>query len=471
MMTGAKRLVPYMVGVLLLLSGCSANYALSKQPLIDDGELFVYIQPFPQEAERLTFRLEAVSAVRQDGSEVPLTLCLNTFNPELMKRQRIVASGILPPGMYRGLSFKAGKAVLKTEEGEADLLSAEKAVIAEFPFTITRKKATTLLLKFQADKSIADGFSFSPLFSAYQAGNPVPGLTGYVSNQRADTVTVFDKKTGQVVSVLATGRGPKGIAFDTFRNRAYLALSGEDAIASIDMNTGDTLSTIQLHDGTGPGDLALAPDGRLLVSVNPGSNSVSLIDPLSYLELKRIPVGEDPSTILVEPRAARRAYVFNILSNTVSVVDLANAVVAEDVTTETGPVRGQLNRNGDRLYVVYEESPYLTIVDTASLQASDQTFIRMPAEALKVDSMTDLIYIAGTQRSGVEIYDPLSLTAVDSIAGDSVSYITIDGQENSLLLLSPGTRTLTSVNINTKNTVFVLDVGEDPYQVAVMGER
>lgn len=471
-MTGAKRLALCILSVLPFLSGCAANHALTKQPLLDDGELYVYVQPFPQEAERLAFTLEQVSAVRQDGSEVPLTLTLNAFKPAEMRRQRIMATGILPPGMYRGLSFKAGKAVLKTEEGEADLLTAKKAITAEFPFTVTKKQASTLQVKFLAEKSIAGGFSFSPLFSLYQPGNPVAGLIGYVSNNGADTITVFDKKTGQVVSVLATGRGPKGLAFDKLRNRAYVALSGEDAIGAIDINTGDLLSTIRLHDGAGPRDLALTPDGRLLVSVNPGSNSVSLIDPLSYLELNRIPVGEDPSTVLMEPGAARRAYVFNILSNTISVVDTATAAVAGPVRTETGPVRGQFNRKGDRIYVVYERSPHLTVVDPASLQVSAQTFIRMPAGAMKVDTMTDMIYIAGTQRSGVEIYEPLSLMPVDYIgAGDGVSYLTIDGQENSLLLLSPGTRTLTSVNINTRSTVFVLDVGEDPYQVALMGER
>jgi uncharacterized protein YjiK len=61
---------------------------------------------------------------------------------------------------------------------------------------------------------------------------------------------------------------------------------------------------------------------------------------------------------------------------------------------------------------------------------------------------------------------------VESIPAEGgASYLTIDGQENSLLLLSPESRTLTSVNINTRNIVFVIDVGEDPYQVTLMGER
>jgi DNA-binding beta-propeller fold protein YncE len=458
--------------LLFCLSGCQAGLSSLKPVLDEEGEVFVYLQPFPQEAERLKFNLEGISAVRQDGSEIPLSLLFNKFEAPDVKRQRLLAQGILPPGMYRGLSFKAAKAVLTTEEGEASLLTTEKPVNADFPFSITRKKASTLAMSFLYQKSVASGFSFSPVFSVYQPAKPVTGLLGYVSNSGANTITVFDKKAGQVVTVLATGRAPKGIVFDQVRNRAYVALSGEDAIEAIDMITGDSFKTIQLHDGAAPQHLALTPDGRLLMSVNPGSKSVSFIDPLSYLELSHTAAGDAPSSILLEPAGGRRAYVFNVMSNSISIVDIAARATAATAAVDTGALRGQFNRNGSRLYVISEGSPYLTVIDPASLQVSNRVFMGIPANALKVDVKTDLIYAAGIKTNEVEIYEPLSLIAVESIPAEGgASYLTIDGQENSLLLLSPESRTLTSVNINTRNIVFVIDVGEDPYQVTLMGER
>jgi YVTN family beta-propeller protein len=453
-------------------AGCAAKFIATKPSLDEDGEVFVFLQPFPQEAERLSFELESVSAMRQDGVEIPLTLLRRTFDAKNTKRQRIVATAVLPPGMYRGLSFRASKAVLWTEEGEASLLTAEEPVLAERPFTIHKGKASTLFLKFLYPQSTADGFSFSPVFSASAAGTPLTGLIGYVSNSGDNTITVFDKKSGQVVSVLATGREPRGIVFDPLRSRAYVALSGEDAVMTIDMTTGDTLHTIRLRDGSAPQDLVLSRDGRLLISVNRGSNSVSFIDPLSYIELNRIAVGQDPSGVLLEPTAGRRAYVFNGLSNSISIIDTVTQTTAATVTTETGPFRGQFDKTGSKLYVVYQRVPYLTVLDPVSLQKSTEVFIRLPASDLKVDSVTDLIYVARLRGREVEIYEPFSLVAVDVIpTEDEVSDLAIDGQENSLLLLSSESRTLTSININTRNPVYVLDVGEDPYQVTLMGER
>jgi len=458
--------------LLFCFAGCQATFSSFKPALGEEGEVFVYLQPFPQEAERLTFDLEEVSAVRQDGVEFPLSVSLKSFAAPALKRQRLLAAGVLPPGKYRGLSFKPVKALLHTDEGEASLLIPKDPVVSDLPFTIARKKATPLFLNFLYTQSVTSGFSFNPTLSLFRPGKPVTGLVGYVSNSGENTITIFDKKSGQVVSVLATGRGPKGVAFDRVRNRAYVALSEEDTVMAIDITTGETLNTIRLHAGAGPQDLALAPDGQTLISVNPGTNTVSFIDTLSYLELSRTSVGYSPASVLLNPSARNKAYVFNELSNTLSVIDIANRAVASSSPTDTGPFRGQFSRNGDLIYIIYKGSPYLTIMDPASRQTSNRIYIGMPAEALKVDVKTGLIYVAGTRRGEVEIYEPLSLVAVDFIAAESgASYLTIDDQENSLLLLSPGSRTLSSVNINTKNTVYTLDVGEDPYQVTLMGER
>lgn len=470
-----KGIATFIISALIMLvgiAGCAATYPFPHPALEDEGEVYVYVQPLLQEAERLRFKLEGVAAVLRDGSEIPLALSLAEFTAPDVRRQRLVASGPLPAGAYRGLSFKVVQASLMTEDGEASLLVPEKSVTADFPFMITRKKATVLFMRFNYQESVTQGFSFRPAFSLWLPGNPVTGLLGYVSNSRTNSITVFDKKAGQVVSALATGKEPRGIVFDPARSRAYVALSGEDAVSVIDMISGDLLNIIRLNAGDSPQDLSLTPDGGVLLAVNAGSNSVSFIDPLSFVELGRTVVGNAPRSILLDRRGGRKGYVFNVLSNSISVIDIPTMSTAATVPTEVGPLQGQFNRKGDKLYVIYQGSPYLTVMDPASFQVSNRVFIGPSAGALKVDAMTDMIYIARKQASEVEIFDPFSLIAVDFIrTTGGASYMTIDGEENSLLLLSPERKTLTIVNINSRKVVSVLDVGEDPYRVSLMGER
>ena len=59
-----------------------------------------------QEADRLTFRLEGMSAVRGDGTTVPVSLHIAEIRGKEMKRDRLLASGELPPGQYLGISFR-----------------------------------------------------------------------------------------------------------------------------------------------------------------------------------------------------------------------------------------------------------------------------------------------------------------------------------------------------------------------------
>src|SRR5512140_1192854 len=121
-MTGMAALFAVSVS----LAACQAKPSLMKPRLEEEGAVFVYVRPFPQDAERLTFRLEGISAVRQDGETVPMSLLVKEFSGKELTRERLLASGELSPGQYAGFSFRLKDATLKGEEGEIALLPAEE---------------------------------------------------------------------------------------------------------------------------------------------------------------------------------------------------------------------------------------------------------------------------------------------------------------------------------------------------------
>ena len=442
-----------------------------KPDLEEDGEVFLYVNPFPQEAERLRFNLIGVSALKGDGREFPLSIFLLEFKSVEMKRQRLMASGRLPPGRYIGLSFMVKEAHLRGEEGEAALLVPVEPFMVDFPFSISRKEALLLSLEFKYKESIKRGFSFRPIFSIFKPDRPVSDLVGYVANYGSSNITVFDKKAMQVVGVIATGRGPRGMALDQISRKAYVALSGHDAVEVIDVAAGRVTNRVRLNTGDNPRELALTPDGSLLLTVNTGSDTVSVIDTVPFIEVDRIRVGDGPVSILMG-RNGRRAYAFNTFSNSISVIDLATRSIAGIVSTEREPVRGQFNRSGDRLYVIHEGSSYMTVIDPFTLSALRRIFVGRGTGSIKIDTDTDLVYTGKRQDPTVEIFDPFSDIPVDSIRADGgITYMTIDGEENNLYLVIPGSRTIKVISLISKKTVYEIDVGEGPYWVTLMGER
>ena len=456
---------------LLTLWGCAPVTSTIKPALDEEGELFVYLQPFPREAERLTFTIYRLSALRSDGVEFPLALSLTELQSSTVDRQRFLASARLPAGRYTGFSLEVKKAVLRGEEGAASLLVPGEPVKTEFEFEIRRRKAVTLAFQLRAAESLRSEFSFTPLFSPFAPQKPVIGLVGLVTNRNDNTVAVFDKKSGQVTSIIATGRGPEGVALDQKTGRAYVALSGEDAIEVIDVIAQRPVNRIVVTPGDQPGELALTPDGRTLVALYAASNTTGIIDPFSLIELDRIRVGDGPRSLLID-RAGRLCYVFNSFSNTISIIDITKRTLVGTLSTEPGPFRGQFNRKGDRLYVIHEQGPYLTVIDAASLSVIQRVLVGPALSAIKVDVTTDMLYTCRTQEPRIEVYDPFSLLPVDMImvpAGGE--YMTIDGEENNLYLLSAGSRMLTAVNLMTSKIVAETDLGDVPFRVTMMGER
>ena len=318
----------------------------------------------------------------------------------------------------------------------------------------------------------SQGVSFIPTFSAFVPAKPIISLAGYVTNTGSNNITVFDKRLGQAVGVIATGRGPAGMALDQRLRRVYVALSGEDAVEVIDVTMGEIINRARLSQGDRPQELALTPDGRFLLVVNAGSNTVSFIDANSFFELSRVNVGNGPHSILVDPNTGRRAYVFNTLSSTISILDIPNRKIVTALSTDPSPLRGQFNRRGDRLYVIHELSNYLTVINPSSLSTLRRFQVGIGATSIKVDNRTDLVFIGRKNDITTGVYDPLSFVPVDIIrTGGTIGYMTIDGEENNLYLVNEGKKSLMVNNLVRKKMVYEIDVGESPYWVVVMGER
>jgi len=468
-----KALYPmlHVLCLIFFLLGCQATISRLKPPLEEEGEIYLYLQPLPQEANRLRFTIEKIFAVGSDGREFSLDVYLHDLKGPDVKRQRLLASGRVPPGPYSGLSFQVKNAILKVEEGEATLRSPEEPVKIDFPFNMARKKAYLISARFKYPESIRGGFSFSPVFSMSIPGKPLSNLVGYVTNSNSSNITVFDKQVGVAVAIIATGRKPMGMALDQRLRRAYVALSGDDRIDIVDVVAEDVINRIRLNTGDHPQELSLTPDNRLLLTVNSGSNTVSFIDTGSLLEVNRIKVGNGPNSALIDS-TGRRAYVFNTMASTVSVIDIPNKMLLTTITTDPSPLRGQFNRRGDKIYVIHEWSSYLSVIDPLSLSVARRFQVRMGMESVKVDTNSDLIYLGRKNDTVVEAYDPFSFVPVDFInTGGGISYMTIDGQENNLVMINPGMKTLMSSNLISKKMAFIIDVGEGPYWVTVMGER
>jgi DNA-binding beta-propeller fold protein YncE len=154
------------------------------------------------------------------------------------------------------------------------------------------------------------------------------------------------------------------------------------------------------------------------------------------------------------------------------VLDLSSKVIYATIGVEGIPLRGAFNRMGDRLFVINRDMPYLTVIDPSRLTVSGKIFVGTGAVSIKTDTRSDLIYVGNSTGGGISVINPSSSIFVDTIStGGTAAFMTIDDEENTLLVLVPERKVLQIINLTNKRKMAEIDVGEWAYAVAVMGER
>lgn len=461
------------ITLLVLLSACQGAGRATRimAPLGNEGEVHVYLDALPPEAARLGLAVDLVAVSAGDAAPLPLEVLLPEVSGREMARQRLLAWGRLPPGNYGGLVVRFRRATLRGGDETSDLLVAAEPARVALPLAVGAGRGTVVSLALDVARSMGPSHQFTPVLTASVPGTGVVPVTGYCTNTAMASVTVFDRHARRALALYPVGREPEGIALDAARNRAFVALAGDDQVELIDLATGTDLGRVMLRTGDRPRELALTPDGRQLLVLNEGSNSLAFVDAEGLVEVGRVQTGLEPRALLLD-RSGRRAYALSRRSNAITVVDVAYRAVVATFATEAEPVRAQVSRAGDRLYVIMVGSPYMVVYGLPGLAVKTRIFVGLGGGAVKVDPRSDLVYVASRDDGDVQLFDPLSTLPFNRfrLPGGS-SYLTIDDVENALVALVPEERTVAYLDLASRRVVGQVECGLDPYQVAVVGER
>jgi YVTN family beta-propeller protein len=158
----------------------------------------------------------------------------------------------------------------------------------------------------------------------------------YVVCQDSNEVRVVDVQTNKVISRIAVGRMPRGIAVSPDGHRLYITNAWSDTVSVIDTATLQVLQTLP----TGPEPSGVVSDiaGATLYVANRLSGDISVIDVKGGQEIKRLLAGRGASYLVLSPDG-RRIYCTHIYPNPgafrtppnseITVIDTARQMVVE----------------------------------------------------------------------------------------------------------------------------------------------
>jgi YVTN family beta-propeller protein len=219
--------------------------------------------------------------------------------------------------------------------------------------------------------------------------------TGYTSNGRDGTVTVFDLRTLRELSRIAVGTNPDGILYEPTTKRVFVFNAGSRSASVIDARTGSVISTMPLDgkpelavaDGhgniylnledksevvkidasrtsiearwslapcTSPTGIAMdVPRQRLFIGC--GNRLMAIVDAGQGQVIATAPIGSGCDGTAFDPKA-NLAFSSNG-DGTLTVVheDAPNRFVAESVPTKSGARTMAIDLQKERIYLVTAE--------------------------------------------------------------------------------------------------------------------
>lgn len=254
----------------------------------------------------------------------------------------------------------------------------------------TAQRRITQTLPYAAPDGVVFGLAFSP-----------SGKTAYASGGGKDTIHTYTVDRGGLLTPsgdIAVGPGdgsafPLGIAVTPDGSLLMSANDAANTVSVIDTSTQQVVCTIPV--GHYPYTVAVAPNGKRAYVTNwddasvsvinvtavagalsaRGNNQGSTVGPMrvSGAVVRTIPVGKHPTAMAFSP-GGTTLYVADANSDAISVVDTASAAVVRTISVSpyraaplsSSPVSLALSPNGSTLFAANAGENAVVAIDTAS---------------------------------------------------------------------------------------------------------
>src|ERR1700757_3532154 len=128
---------------------------------------------------------------------------------------------------------------------------------------------------------------------------PVRAFVAYVSNEKANTVSVIDTDKWVVTRTIKVGQRPRGIEFTRDGKFVLVAVGDDDTIQMIDTATQQVTDT--LPSGPDPELFTQDKAGKVLYVANENDNTVTVIDIERRARIGDIQVGVEPEGMAISP--------------------------------------------------------------------------------------------------------------------------------------------------------------------------
>jgi len=450
----------------LLLTGVIAPVAGA---MSSDGsaQIVVYLEVPAAVVERTRLDLDRVTLASEAD-----TLTLACLQRELVadrlagKQIRLIDQDI-PHGIYRTLTLVFGGVEGHLGEAPVHPPISPDGLAIDLDVEIRSGECELVMLQWSPSPLPATSEVFTPNLEAMTPDVPPLGSLAFVSNEGSDNISVIDRFSHRVVDVIMVGAQPRGLAYSRREQQLYVAISGDDAIAVIDVLSLQTMRKVTTGFGDEPTRLLLSSDETTLYVLNHGAATLTVLNVGSWQERSRIATGQRPRA-LTEDRLTGFVYISSELTSEVLVYDPNSDSVVNSFTLDSSPTEIAYDATTRRLYLASAARGRLLALNTDSGVVTAQLSVCAPADGLAFHPASRRLYaaLAGCREISVSLPEQ-DLEVATIRLPDRPGLMAFDAEYRLLLVTLPATARLAVCNPNSTRLVGLVEVGQYPHSVIV----
>lgn len=232
---------------------------------------------------------------------------------------------------------------------------------------------------------------------------PTAAQTLVVGNKAEATVSLIDLTTGEVRATLPTGQGPHEVEVSADGRWAVVADYGVrgfdgDTLTVIDVPAARVVRTIDLGRHSRPHGMRWLDDRRVAVTTE-GSRSMIVVDVVDGAVEMVVATDQEVSHMIATTPDGSRAFVANIGSGTVTVLDLEAAAKVGDVVTGEGAEGVAVTPDGMQVWVTNRAADTVTVLAADTLE--EIATLECPSFPIRAEATPDGRHVIVTgARSG-----------------------------------------------------------------------
>ncbi len=247
-----------------------------------------------------------------------------------------------------------------------------------------------------------------------------PGTgTLIVLNKDGASASLLDRVSGEEFAKLDTGVGPHEVAVSPDGRIAvvgnYGAREPGHTLSVIDLVAKSVVKTIDLVKYHRPHGIVFLPDGERVVVTAEAERKLLIVNVETGAVEKAIDTGAQGSHMVVISPDAKRAYVANIGSGSLTVIDLAKGERIKIVQTGRGAEGMDISPDGREIWVANRAEDTVSVIDTESLEVVATLQCATFPIRLKFTPDGERVLVSNARSGDVAVFDANSREVVKRI--------------------------------------------------------